>query len=504
MSILDFDFMSLFTMTNLIYILLGTFVGLLMGAIPGLGAIMAIVFLLPLTYSLEPVTAILLLLATFQAAEYGGSISAIILGIPGTPTAAATVMDGNALARKNSPGKALAYSLTASTIGGISGGLVLLLLSVPFANFAIKLSASEFFLMGLLGMLAVPAVNSGKLIKSLISAILGLMTATIGMDMFTGSPRFTMGSLDLLEGIGVVTLMVGLFAFPEIFQIIKDDLHKRYVSDAKGLKTSITFKEFKSVSKSIGIGSTYGSILGVLPGFGAVAASWFSYATVKKLSKEPETFGKGNPEGIAAPESANNATVGGAMVPLLALGIPGSVGIAVIMGAFIIHGIQPGPRIFEQDSNLVYGIMFGFLLTTVALYLMGRVLTPFFLRVLVVPNYILVPIILMLSGIAIYAESGSSFNLWLALLIGIIGFILKLFDYSLASFVIAFVLGPIIEENFRRALILSEGSYSIFFTRPMSLLIVLMIVAIIVVPLVQRVKAQHTISKVKNMKNKMK
>ena len=491
MSIFEFDFMSLFTLTNLAYIFLGRFVGLLMGAIPGLGAIMAIVFLLPLTYNLEPVTAILLLLAAFQAAEYGGSISAIVLGIPGTPTAAATVLDGNALARSSSPGKALAYSLTASTIGGLAGGLVLLFLSVPFANFAIKLSASEFFLLGLLGMLAVPAVSSGKLVKSLIAAVLGLMTATIGMDMFTGSTRFTMGVPDLMEGIGIITLMVGLFAFPEIFQIIKDDLYVKYVSNSKGLKTSISFKEFKSVSKSIGIGSTYGSILGILPGFGAVAASWFSYATVKKISKDPDSFGKGNPEGIAAPEAANNATVGGAMVPLLALGIPGSVGIAVIMGAFIIHGIQPGPLIFKNDSNLVYGIMFGFLLTTIAMFILGKALTPVFSRVLTVPNTVLVPIIALLSIVAIYAESGSSFNLWIALLIGLAGFFLKLLDYSLASFVIAFVLGPIIEENFIRALILSEGSYSIFFTRPMSLVILLIILAVLIVPVVQKMRRKR-------------
>lgn len=294
--------MSLFTFTNLLYIFIGTFVGLLFGSIPGLGAITAMIFLLPITFNLEPLTAILLLLAAFQGAEYGGSISAITLGIPGTVTATATVADGNAFARQKSPGKALAYSLTASTIGGFAGGIVLVFLSIPFAKFALTISAPEFFMLGLLGMLAVPAISSLNMTKSFIAAILGLMAATIGMDMFTGASRFTMGQPDLMEGIAIVTLMVGLFAFPEVFSIISKDLYKKYVTDNKNLKTKITFKEFKSVLKPIGIGSTVGSIFGILPGFGAVAASWSSYALARKWSKTPEQFGKGNPEGIAAPE----------------------------------------------------------------------------------------------------------------------------------------------------------------------------------------------------------
>lgn len=479
----EFDFMSLFTLTNLLYITLGTFVGLLMGAIPGLGAVMAMVFLLPLTYDLSPVTAILLLLAAFQAAEYGGSISSIVLGIPGTPTAAATVIDGNALARDSSPGKALAYSLIASSIGGLAGGLILLLLAAPFAKFALTLAAPEFFLMGLLGMLSVPAVSNQKLIKGLIAAVLGLMFATIGTDMFTGSQRFTLGTPELMEGISVVTIMIGIFAIPEVFNIINNDLYKRYITNSKGLKTNISWRELKGVSKSIGIGSIIGSVMGVLPGFGTTVATWFSYSAAKKTSKTPEKFGHGSPEGIAAPESANNATVGSGLVPLLALGIPGTVGIAIVMGAFIIHGIQPGPKIFSGDSDLVYGIIYGLLITTVIMFILGKFLTAFFSRVLVVPNYVLMPIILVLSVVAVFAESGSSFNLWIALAIGIVGFFLKVFDYSLPAFIIAYVLGGIIEENFRRSLLLSDGSLLIFITRPISLILVLIVVAILLYPL---------------------
>ncbi len=487
MSFLDFDFTSLFTLSNILAILLGTIVGLVVGALPGLGATMAVIFLLPFTYAMEPVSAVLLLLAAFQAAEYGGSISAITLNMPGTPAAVATAQDGVPLARNESPGKALGISLNASVIGGIVGALALIFLTEPFANFALKLSDPEFFLLGLMGLIAVASMSkAGEMTKSLISVVLGLMVGTIGMDMFTGRPRFTMGQLELMEGLGIVALLIGVFAIPEILRVVKDDLHIQFASKSSNLSTKLTKKEVKRIAKPTGLGAIIGTISGVLPGLGTVAAAWFSYIGAKKISKSPETFGKGNPEGIAAPEAANNASVGGALIPLFALGIPGSVGIAIIMGAFIIHGIQPGPRIFTSDPTLTYGILYGFLLTTVALYLVGRVLTPLFARVLVVPNSFLMPIVYVIALVGGFSAANRYFDLWLSLILGVIAFLFVLSHFSIASFVMAFVLSPIIEMGLRRSLVLSDGSYTIFITRPFSALFLIVIIIMLMTPVLRK------------------
>src|SRR5699024_1495440 len=319
MEIMNFDIGSLFSVSVLFAIVLGTFVGLIIGALPGLGAVLAMVLLLPLTYNMEPLAAILLLLSTYQAAEYGGSISAIILGIPGTPAALVTVFDGNKLAREGKPGKAIAYSLVASSIGGLVGGLALLFLSVPLAQFASDISSPEFFLIGLIGLLAIGALSSEDVTKGYISVILGLMAGTVGLDVITGESRFTFGQIELTEGINLIALLVGMFGFSEIFLLISDNLHTKYIKDKKGLKTNLSFKNFKNVLKPIGLGSTIGTIIGIIPGMGAGPSAWFAYSAAKNLSKNPQKFGTGYPPGITAPESANNATVGGALIPLLSL-----------------------------------------------------------------------------------------------------------------------------------------------------------------------------------------
>ncbi|WP_167577622.1 tripartite tricarboxylate transporter permease [Ammoniphilus sp. YIM 78166] len=495
MEVLSFDFSTLASAG--FAILLGTFVGMLAGALPGLGAMVAIVLLLPITYNMSALNSILLLLATYQAAEYGGSISSITLGIPGTPAAAATVMDGYPLAKQKSPGKALGYSLAASTIGGVFGALVLVFLSAPMASFALKLSEPEFFLIGILGLLGVASLSSHDKWKSAISVILGLMAGTIGMDQFTGALRFTAGSLSLMDGLSIIAMVTGLFAITEILSMVNGNLNQSHRADSQKIKVSLSVQELKEVSKPTLIGSVIGTVIGIFPGLGPGAASWFSYATAKRFSKSPETFGKGNPEGIAAAEASNNASVGGSLLPLLTLGIPGSAAIAVIMGAFIIHGIQPGPQVLAKEPVLVYGIFVGFFLTTVAMYLVGRMLTPVFGRVLSVPGSVLVPVILVLSIIGVYASKGSYFDIWIALGIGIVAYLLKKLDFSIPSFVLAFILCPLIETSLRRSLILSSGSYSIFFTRPYSLLILLIIAALVAMAIMNAIKQ----NKQKNFQN---
>ncbi|MBD2848058.1 tripartite tricarboxylate transporter permease [Paenibacillus sp. IB182496] len=479
-------FSELFSLSTLLFILLGSFVGLVMGALPGLGTMLAIVILLPITYVISPLGSILMLLSAYQSSEYGGSISAIILGIPGTPAAAATVLDGYALAKNESPGKAISYSLVASTIGGIFGGLVLIFLSKPLATFALHLSDPEFFLICIIGVIAVGMLSTKDKLKSLISVVIGLMLGTIGMDLFTGKMRFTLDRPELSDGINIVALMIGVFAFSEILSMLEEGPDKRHQFDKKSLKGGLTWKELKGVRKPITIGSVIGSVVGIFPGLGVAASSWFSYMAAKRFSKDKEKFGKGSPEGIAGPESANNATVGGSLVPLLSLGIPGSPAIAVVMGAFIIHGIQPGPLVFSSEKTLVYGIFYGFIITTIVMYLLGRLLTPLFVKAIVVPYSYLIPIIVLLLMVGIYSSKQLMFEIVLALVLGVACYVLKKLEFSLPSIVLAFVLGPIMEESLRRTLSISQGSYSIFFTRTYSVALLIVIAALIAVPLLKK------------------
>ena len=479
MNMLSFDFSALFSIGSLAAIVFGSLMGLIIGTLPGLGATIAVVLLLPLTYSMSPLASVLMLIAAYQGSEYGGSISSIILGIPGTPAAVATAIDGNAMARKDLAGKALGYSLAASTLGGVVGGLVLIFLAVPLARLAVRLSDPEFFLIGVAGLIAVGALSSGSAIKSIISVLLGLMVGTIGLDGFTGVPRFTFGTLELLEGVGMIALLTGMFAYSEIFSIVSNELNKSFASGNRKLSTGLTFKEMRSVAPAAFRGSIIGSIVGLFPGMGAGPASWFAYIQAKKTSRHPEEFGKGSPEGIAAPEAANNATVGGALVPLLALGIPGSPSTAIILGAFIIHGIQPGPNLFSASPDLAMGIFYGFLVATLVMYVAGRLVTNLFARALTIPNSYLVPIVLSLSIVGVYASHGLFFDLWLALAVGILAYFLKRLDYSLPSFILAFILSPIIEASLRRSMLLSGNSLDIFVERPYSLAILGLIVLFI-------------------------
>jgi putative tricarboxylic transport membrane protein len=488
MAVFDFDFRSLFEISSLTGILVGTLVGMLIGALPGLGATVAIVLLLPFTYSMDPLASILMLVAAYQAAEYGGSISSIILGIPGTPAAAATILDGNTLARKSSPGKALAYSLSASTVGGLVGGVMLLFLSLPLSAIALRLGDPEFFLIGVLGLIAVAGLSARDVTRSFISVVLGLMAGTIGIDVISSAQRFTFGQAELLDGLHLVAVLVGIFAIAEILSMISTDLYRTFVTDKRGLSTHITFREFWRTGKAISLGSMVGSIIGIIPGMGAGASSWFSYSLARNMSKDPKSFGTGNPEGIAAPEAANNATVGGALLPLITLGIPGSASTAIILGAFIIHGIQPGPSIFSTNSTLVYGIFYGFLLACFAMFAVGKLLTPFFAYVLKTPNYLLVPIILILALIGVYASNYMIFDLWIALGFGILFFLLNKLNFSAPAFILAFVLSPILEESLRRALLISDGTYMMFFTRTYSIGILLIIFAIVVLSLWTQMK----------------
>ncbi|MCB1389454.1 MAG: tripartite tricarboxylate transporter permease [Rhodobacteraceae bacterium] len=467
---------------------LGLFVGLLFGALPGLGLTIAITLLLPLTYAMSPINAILMLLAVYQAAEYAGSISAITLGIPGTVMAAPILQDGRAMAKASSPGKALAFSLYSSVFGGVFGAVVLVLFAQPLARFALTLGDAEFFLLGLLGLVAVTTFEAADPLKAAISIVLGLLTGLMGLDIISGMPRMTFNVPQLFEGPSLIALVVGLFAFAELFFMMGGNMRARHQVPAEHLRLSLTWAEMRTNFKAAFAGSTIGALIGILPGVGSTVSGWLAYSAARKLSKEPQKFGKGASEGIVGPDAANNATVGGALLPFLTLGIPGSAAIAIISGAFIIHGIQPGPLLARNNPGLLYAIFAGFFVTTIGLFFMAKLLNTGFVRILVTPNAVLVPLVLMLSILGVYTYRSEFFDLWLALGISLAAVAFRKLDYSIVGFVMAVVLAPIIETSFRRALVIANGDMMVFLHRPASAAIIALMIGMMIYAVVKSVR----------------
>lgn len=488
--IVNFNFTDLLTWEILFAIVLGTLYGIVVGAIPGLGTTIGLAMALPITYTMSPLAAVVLLATVYMACEYGGSISAILLGVPGTAAATATLLDGATMAKKGKPGTALAYSLVGALVGGLISIIILMVLSKPLANLAINFSDPEFALLGILGLLCVSGLSSIDLNKSIISLLMGLLLSTVGLDMLSGENRFTFGSINLMDGISMVALLIGMFAISEVFSLLGSDSHMRFVHDKKNLKIKLTREEFNGVRKTMIKSSFLGTLIGILPGLGPSAASWIAYTEEKRSAKDKENFGKGDPRGIAAPETANNAVVGGALIPLVALGIPGSPATAIILGAFLIHGIIPGPSAFNEQPNLMYGIFWGLFFANFAIYFIGKYTTSHMARVLTLPIYILNTTIIFMSLIGVYATDINVFHIWIAIVAGIVAFILNKLDFSLPSMVLAFVLGPIIEESIRRSLIISRGNIDIFYTRPVSIVLILIILGFITFLIVQKVKSK--------------
>lgn len=485
---LDYDFSQLLTIENFLLLFLGSFVGLLVGAMPGLGTAIAIILLLPFSYEMKALSAIIMLLAAYQGAEYGGSISSIVLGIPGTPSAAATLADGYAMAKKGQPGKALSYSLFASFIGGLGGAFMLLWFTKPLADFSLRFNAPDYCMLGLIALFAIVTINSTQVLKGLISVVLGLMLCTVGTDSFTGVSRFTLGIPTLMEGVYTVSVAVAVFAIPEMISIVSETLRTRYVTDTKKLKGGLSLRERLAVMPPITIGSFFGMVIGIFPALGGAVSAWLSLMFANKVSRHPERFGHGEPAGIAAPEAANNACVAGDLIPQLALGIPGSSAVTIIASAFMVHGIKMGPSLFTTDEELLNGLYYGFFLSVVVMYILGRLLTPFFARVLCVPNSILVPIILLLIIVGIFSGKNSFVHIWTALILGGVCYFLKRMKYPLAPIMIAYVIGPMIESNFRRSLELSGGGIGIFVQSTCSKVIFTCLVLVCVYPVLKWVK----------------
>ncbi|MCR9239191.1 MAG: tripartite tricarboxylate transporter permease [Alphaproteobacteria bacterium] len=451
--------------------LLGVLFGLLVGALPGLGPLMGIILLLPVAIGLPPVAAMGFLIAIFVGGSCGGSISAILLRIPGTPLAAATLFDGYPMAQKGRASDAIGIAISSSALGGLFGGLVLIFAAPALARVASNFAPPEYTALAITGLIAIAVISDGSLIKGLISGGFGLLLATIGTDEFSTGYRFTFGSHHMLNGFHIVAVVVGLFAISEMaYQCMSGDLlAKPKITVARpGFRSVLTtLRHWKNLLRS----SVIGGFFGALPGAGGVISSFTAYAVAKAMAKPEEKYGEGAEGGVVATESSNNATVGGTLVPSLALGIPGDASSAVLIGALLILGYFPGPTLFEQQPEIVGGIFLVYLASNVFLLIAGILATPLFVYVLRVPKVFLIPTVLLLCSIGTYALQASVFDLFVMLGFGLVGILLRAASYPLAPVVIGIILGPLLENNLRRSLLISQDGYWIFLDRPVSALL---------------------------------
>lgn len=442
--------------------------GIIGGALPGISPSIALALLLPFTYGMDPVTAIVLLGATYVGAEYGGSIPAILINTPGTNAAAATVVDGYYMHREGRGGEALGISLQSGVIGGLIGLIFLVLFTEPLSRVALSFNFPAYFALGILGLSVIVSLSNGSLVKGLMAATLGLMIATIGTDPLSGVSRFTFGEPELLTGIEYVIVMVGVFAMSELMMTANTPDWGKTDQAQTRIKLP-SFAKWRKLWRAQGIGSGVGIFEGVMPGAGGSIAAFMSYNEAKRWSSEPEKFGKGSEEGIAAPEAANNAVACTALVPVLSFGIPGSNSAAILMGGMLIHGLQPGPMLFQKEPEFVYGLFGGLAVANISQLLLGILMMTPALWLVNRPKPFLMAAIFGLVFSGIYSIHNSTYDLYLVLLFGLMGYLLRVFSFPFLPLVLGLVLGYLIEANYRRSLELTGGDHRIFWETPIAL-----------------------------------
>lgn len=477
------SFGVIFSLSGLAVLLIGALLGIIIGAIPGLGPSIGLSLLIPFTYSMSPELSMLLMISLYTSAEYGGSISAILLSTPGTAAAAATAIDGYAMAQKGQANQAISISLTASTVGGILGGLALLLLAMPLAKLALQFGPAGYFAVGLFGLTSVAALSGGSLVKGLLGAVLGLALATVGIDPISGTPRFTFSMFELYEGVPFLAALIGLFAVSEAITLAEKHGRKMQLAKSRVGHVFMSRKLIKETWRSMLSGSVIGTLLGILPGVGGNIACWVARDYARARDKHPEEYGKGSANAIAAPEASNNATVGGALVPLLALGVPGSPTTAIMMGALIMHGLHPGPQLFTEQPTLVYAILFGVIIASLVQYLVGSLFLPIMARTVLLPDAVIAAGILTFAVLGAFAIRNLMFDVWMTLGFGLLGYIMKKLSFPVAPIILAMVLGYLVESNYRVALVSSQGDYTVFLTDPISALFLALSLVSIAVPI---------------------
>jgi len=476
---------------NLWYTFVGCFLGTIIGVLPGIGPSATIALLIPMTYGMNPTSALIMMCGIFYGARYGGSTTAILINTPGEASSVMTTLDGYQMAKNGRAGAALAISAIGSFIAGTLGVIGLTLFALPLTAMALKFGPAEYFTLMVFAMTAVSSLAGKSVGKAIISTVAGLMIATIGIDLQSGQPRYTFGIPELQDGVGFIIAVVGLFAIAEVFSAM-EEIVRKIRPEIIRLKGSVwlTLEEWKLSLKPIMRGSVVGFVIGVLPGAGGTIASILSYVWEKRLSKHPEKFGKGAVEGVAGPEAANNADTAGAMVPLLTLGIPGGGATAVMLGAFIMYGIQPGPLLFQNRPDLVWGLIDSMYIGNLMLLILNLPLIGLFVRLLYVPGGILMPLILVISTIGIFAINGNTLELFFGLAFGVIGYVFRKIDIPVAPMVLSLVLGGIMEQSFRQAMTISSGNPKIFLGSTICVtLVVLSVLSIFLPAIIARVKA---------------
>lgn len=487
-------FTMLLTIENLFSIIIGVFLGIMVGAIPGLTPAVALVLCTPLTYHMSPVPALMLLLSLYCAGTYGGSITAILIRTPGTPAAACTMLDGYPLAQKGQAKKALDMALMASTIGGLFSVLVLVILAPEISRFTINFSSVEYTMIALFGLSIIVTISGDSLVKGFLAAALGLFLATVGIDAQSAVIRYSFGITRLQSGIPLVVALVGLFGVSELF--IKAYEHKK---DGKEKQEKIKLNKEKGMRlrdmaaywKTLLISSLIGTGIGALPGTGAALSSFLSYDVAKRKSPHPETYGEGELDGICACEAANNAVTGATLIPLLTLGIPGDSNVAILLGALMIHNIAPGPQLFQNQASLVFSIMIGLAVVNLIMLLEGKVLIRLFAKVSDIPYPVLGGLVGFFCLIGAYSCNNSYFSVYVALIFGVIGFLFYIWKFPVVPLLLGLVLGNMLEQNFRRAIVMAKGNYAIFITRPISLVFFLLVVFSVGFSLYRSRKKKH-------------
>ncbi len=471
LSNIHLAFSTIFQVQNLFFCFLGTLVGTAVGVLPGLGPAATIALLLPSTLHLSPVSAIIMLAGIYYGANYGGSTTSILMNIPGEAACVVTCLDGYQMARQGRAGPALGISAFGSFIAGTVATILIMFIAPPLADFALEFGPPEIFALMLLGLTLVTSLGSGSLIKGLMMASLGVFIGTIGTDLISGIERFTYGSYTLLDGVGFIPVIMGLFGVSEVLLnleiSLKQEIYKTAIANVLP-----TLKDWKDSIGAILRGSFIGFFFGILPGGSPIIASLLAYSTEKRISKHPEKFGTGVIEGVASPEASNNAACQGAFIPLLALGIPGNITTAVLMGAFLMHGVKPSPMLISRYPDLFWGIIGGMYMANAMLLMLNLPLIGLWVRFAKMPYSILFPFILMFCLIGSYCVNNNIFDMVLMIVFGILGYLMKKFDFDGAPVILSLILSPLMENALRQSLILSHGSLSIFFTRPISLVLV--------------------------------
>jgi len=475
---------------NLLWCLVGAVLGTVVGIMPGLGPPATIAMLLPLTFLMNPASAMIMLAGIYYGAKYGGSTTSILLNVPGESASVVTCLDGYAMARNGRAGAALGIAAIASFIAGTVGVLGLMLVAPPLAKMALAFSSPEYFALMALGLAMVVLLAGRSMLKALLAMLVGLWIAGIGTDLFSTTSRFTFGRIELLSGVDFVVVAIGVFAIGEVLAGLEAPEEARLLPVPKGLRNLLpTLQDLKDCRFAFANGSVIGFLIGVLPGAGSTIASFISYGVEKAVSKRADQFGTGVVEGVAAPEGANNSETGGALVPLLTLGIPGSGTTAVLLAALVLWGFKPGPLFISENPSMFWGLVASMYIGNVMLLILNLPLVPLFAQVLRMPQYVLYPLILGISIVGVYSTSGSLFDVALLAGFGLIGYLMRKLDYPSAPLILGLVLGGAMERALRQSLMMSEGHLSILVSRPISAVMLALAVLILLIPVFTQVNA---------------